>query len=53
MRSKIMRCTACYRYTLKDACPVCGASTIPTKPAKFSPDDPYGRYRRALAKEVK
>jgi len=53
MRSKIMRCTACYRYTLKDACPVCGASTIPTKPAKFSPDDPYGRYRRALTEEAK
>ncbi|NMC10760.1 MAG: RNA-protein complex protein Nop10 [Methanothrix sp.] len=53
MRSKIMRCTACYRYTLKDTCPACGASTIPTKPAKFSPDDPYGKYRRALTKEDK
>ncbi|NTV27191.1 MAG: RNA-protein complex protein Nop10 [Methanothrix sp.] len=53
MRSKILKCTTCGRYTLKDACPVCAAPTIITKPAKFSPDDPYGKYRRALGKEVK
>jgi len=53
MRSKILRCTVCGRYTLKDACPVCGAPTIITKPAKFSPDDPYGKYRRALGQEAK
>ncbi len=53
MRSKILRCTVCGRYTLKDICPVCGAPTVTTKPARFSPEDPYGRYRRALAKETK
>jgi H/ACA ribonucleoprotein complex subunit 3 len=53
MRAKILRCRACGRYTLKDICPVCGGSAIPTKPAKFSPDDPYGKYRRALVQEAK
>ncbi len=48
MRSKIKQCAACYRYTLKEACPACGGPTAATKPARFSPDDPYGRYRRAL-----
>jgi len=48
MRSKILRCTACGRYTLKEICPHCGGRTAMTKPPRFSPDDPYGRYRRAL-----
>jgi len=48
MRSKILRCTACGRYTLKEICPACGSQTAMTKPPRFSPDDPYGRYRRAL-----
>jgi H/ACA ribonucleoprotein complex subunit 3 len=52
MRSKILRCRACGRYTLKAECPVCGSPTITTKPARFSPEDPYGRYRRALNQEV-
>ncbi|OPY54962.1 MAG: Ribosome biogenesis protein Nop10 [Methanosaeta sp. PtaU1.Bin112] len=53
MKSKILRCTACRRYTLKDICPVCGGHTAITKPARFSPDDPYSRYRRALGLEAK
>ncbi|TFH50150.1 MAG: RNA-protein complex protein Nop10 [Methanothrix sp.] len=53
MRSKILRCTACGRYTLTDICPACGGHTAITKPARFSPDDPYGKYRRALGQEAK
>ncbi|HOV81798.1 MAG TPA: RNA-protein complex protein Nop10 [Methanothrix sp.] len=52
MRSKILRCGACGRYTLKDICPACGGQTANSKPARFSPDDPYGRYRRALGREA-
>ncbi|HOG98168.1 MAG: RNA-protein complex protein Nop10 [Methanothrix soehngenii] len=52
MRSKILRCESCARYTLKEICPACGGRAAPTKPARFSPDDPYGRYRRALALEA-
>jgi H/ACA ribonucleoprotein complex subunit 3 len=48
MRSKILVCRACNRYTLKDACPACGGPVAATKPARFSPEDPYGKYRRAL-----
>jgi len=53
MRSKILKCTACGRYTLKEICPLCGAPAIITKPARFSPDDPYGKYRRAITQEAK
>ncbi|HPE62839.1 MAG TPA: RNA-protein complex protein Nop10 [Methanothrix sp.] len=52
MRSKIKKCRACNLYTLKDVCPICGASTSQTKPARFSPEDRYGRYRRALRQEA-
>ncbi|MFB3764241.1 MAG: RNA-protein complex protein Nop10 [Methanotrichaceae archaeon] len=51
MRSKIMKCPACCRYTLKSVCSVCGGPTITTKPARFSPVDHYGKYRRALNQE--
>jgi H/ACA ribonucleoprotein complex subunit 3 len=53
MRSKILKCTACGRYTLKEICTLCGAPAIITKPARFSPDDPYGKYRRAITQEAK
>jgi H/ACA ribonucleoprotein complex subunit 3 len=49
MRSKILRCRDCNLYTLKEVCPGCGGQAITTKPARYSPEDPYGKYRRALA----
>lgn len=42
----IMRCANCGKYTLKDQCPHCHKKTINPQPAKFSPEDKYGRYRR-------
>ncbi len=33
-------------YTLKDACPKCGAKATSVHPPKFSPEDKYGEYRR-------
>ncbi|MDH7597013.1 MAG: RNA-protein complex protein Nop10 [Methanothrix sp.] len=50
-RSKILRCERCRIYTLKETCPRCGSRTSGTKPARFSPEDRYGRYRRALFSE--
>lgn len=41
----ILKCTACGSYTLKEVC-VCGSGTATPKPAKFSPEDHYGNYRR-------
>jgi H/ACA ribonucleoprotein complex subunit 3 len=41
-------CPDCGRYTLQGACPRCGADTQDPQPAKFSPEDKYGSYRRKL-----
>lgn len=49
--SVLMRyCKACRDYTLKDDCPRCGAKVAQNTPAKYSPEDPYGDYRRKLKK---
>ncbi|MCI4363358.1 MAG: RNA-protein complex protein Nop10 [Thermoplasmata archaeon] len=41
-------CRACHRYTLRERCPDCRAPSQNPHPARFSPEDRYGRYRRAL-----
>ncbi len=43
-------CPQCHCYTLQDHCPHCQTKTILNKPARFSPQDHYGKYRRALKK---
>jgi len=35
-------------YTLQTACPTCGKATAQAGPAKYSPEDRYGAYRRKL-----
>jgi H/ACA ribonucleoprotein complex subunit 3 len=47
---KILYCKKCNKYTIKETCS-CGAKAITTKPAKFSPEDKYGRYRRIAKKQ--
>jgi H/ACA ribonucleoprotein complex subunit 3 len=42
------RCLACKEYTLQETCPRCGSPAKPNRPAKFSPEDTYGSYRRKL-----
>ena len=44
----LKRCTQCQEYTLQETCPRCGAPAKPNRPAKFSPEDLYGEYRRRL-----
>ncbi|ASI98170.1 RNA-protein complex protein Nop10 [Thermococcus celer] len=51
MRFRIRKCPECGRYTLKEVCPVCGAKTKVAHPPRFSPEDPYGEYRRRLKRE--
>lgn len=46
----LKRCTGCREYTLQDTCPRCGAKAKPNRPAKFSPEDNFGEYRRKLKK---
>jgi H/ACA ribonucleoprotein complex subunit 3 len=45
-------CENCHKYTLKSNCPECNSLSIIRKPAKFSPEDPYGAYRRAAKLEL-
>ena len=42
----IVKCSKCRQYTMKDKCPKCKIKTINPKPAKYSPEDKYGEYRR-------
>jgi H/ACA ribonucleoprotein complex subunit 3 len=45
----LKKCVECGKYTLsKEKCPYCGGRTQQAHPAKFSPDDKYAKYRRAL-----
>ncbi|MDI6643035.1 MAG: RNA-protein complex protein Nop10 [Candidatus Hodarchaeaceae archaeon] len=49
---KLKKCKSCGAYTLKDMCPACGGQTTTPHPPKFSPLDPYGKYRRILKRQV-
>ncbi|MBQ2485871.1 MAG: RNA-protein complex protein Nop10 [Candidatus Methanomethylophilus sp.] len=51
MRSSIRKCPECGRYSLKDKCQDCSSGTVPAHPAKYSPDDRYGKYRRISIQE--
>ncbi|MCL4325171.1 MAG: RNA-protein complex protein Nop10 [Candidatus Thermoplasmatota archaeon] len=42
------KCRTCLTYTFSESCPKCGNPTGTPHPARFSPHDPYGKYRRAL-----
>ncbi len=50
---KIHKCPGCGSYTLKGACPKCGSQTNPVGPARYSPEDRYGRYRRMMKEEMR
>jgi H/ACA ribonucleoprotein complex subunit 3 len=41
-------CRGCGRYTMRTTCPACGGDTRTPHPARFSPEDRWGRYRRLL-----
>lgn len=48
MKSKIRKCEVCGEYTLKGVCERCGRATENPVPPRFSPKDPYGKYRRMM-----
>lgn len=51
MTQAVMRfCAKCQDYTLADKCHRCGGPAVQKTPAKFSPEDHYGVYRRRLKK---
>jgi len=47
----ILYCKTCSKYTMKEKC-TCGNKAESTKPAKYSPEDKYGSYRRKARAEV-
>lgn len=49
---KMKKCKKCGTYTFEEECPECGEDAVSPHPAKFSPEDPYGKYRRQLKKET-
>ncbi|HEY7589260.1 MAG TPA: RNA-protein complex protein Nop10 [Thermoplasmata archaeon] len=51
MRSILKKCRACGTYTLADTCPKCGTATGNPMPPRYSPEDPYGAYRRKLKRK--
>ena len=52
MKTSLRKCPTCKIYTLKDQCPKCGGATLMPMPAKYSPEDRYGAYRRKLKKDM-
>jgi len=46
MKVKILQCTKCREYSLKRKCVKCGADCLSNKPARYSPEDRWGKYRR-------
>ena len=52
MKIQILKCSDCNVYTLKEYCHKCNKKTISPRPAKFSPDDKYGKYRRLFKHEM-
>jgi len=48
----ILKCEKCGKYTMKELCS-CGGKAITTKPAKFSVDDRYAKYRREAKEQNK
>lgn len=47
---KIRKCPACGTYTLSETCS-CSIKTILPKPAKYSPEDKFARFRRQAKEE--
>ncbi|MBW2987910.1 RNA-protein complex protein Nop10 [Candidatus Woesearchaeota archaeon] len=50
MAKHILKCQECGAYTLTEQCK-CGGVAVPAKPPKYSPEDPYGDYRRRAKEE--
>ncbi|MBE0523539.1 MAG: RNA-protein complex protein Nop10 [Methanosarcinales archaeon] len=53
MGQHINKCAECNTYTLKDKCSYCQNKIINPRPARFSMEDRYGKYRRLLKEQLK
>tara|TARA_Y100000310_G_C20341676_1_gene650097 strand:- start:518 stop:685 length:168 start_codon:yes stop_codon:yes gene_type:complete len=52
MKKEILKCHKCGTYTLEKQCAKCNSKTLTPKPAKFSIEDKYGKYRRKYKQNV-
>ena len=52
MSREILYCKNCKKYSMQKICTICGKENQTPKPAKFSPLDKYGKYRRLYKKEM-
>ena len=43
----ILKCQSCNKYTMNATCK-CGSKAVSPGPAKYSPEDKYGSYRRQV-----
>ena len=53
MKSNILSCPECRRYTMASKCPRCNIDAVTPHPPRFSPEDRYGKYRRQLKELAK
>ncbi len=47
-----MKCPVCHSYTMEGTCPRDGEMTRMSIPMRYSPDDRYAKYRRALMEQL-
>ncbi len=47
MKSSIMKCGSCGKYTMSQVCPACGSQTFCALPPRYSPADRFQRFRLA------
>jgi H/ACA ribonucleoprotein complex subunit 3 len=50
MSLHILKCPDCGTYTIRERCPRCSKTPVQPIPAKYSPEDHYGKYRREAKK---
>ncbi|MCK4279855.1 MAG: RNA-protein complex protein Nop10 [Candidatus Thorarchaeota archaeon] len=54
MMTQLYKCADCGYYTLDDSkCPKCGKRVKTPHPARYSPQDKYGDYRRRAKKRTR
>jgi H/ACA ribonucleoprotein complex subunit 3 len=49
LKTLMLKCSSCGRYTINEKCPYCGGKVATVHPARYSPDDKYARLRSPLA----
>ncbi|MBD3387671.1 MAG: RNA-protein complex protein Nop10 [Candidatus Altiarchaeales archaeon] len=49
---RIRKCPECGGYTLKESCGKCNVKSSQVGPARYSPEDPYGCYRRQMKEQM-